>query len=189
MTVAAQKKQLRQDCLARRLSLSPTEKQAADETLCRAIEALPLFQNADLILCFSPVRGEPDLSRLFAAAKERGIPVAYPRCESTDMTFHTVDTLQELRPDRFGIPAPTAAAPLARCTAATLCLMPGLAAGRDGTRLGYGGGFYDRFLDTFPGICVFPVYECLLFSTLPTEKTDHRVTHIVTEKGELKHRA
>ncbi|MBE6702054.1 MAG: 5-formyltetrahydrofolate cyclo-ligase [Ruminococcaceae bacterium] len=185
MTPIEQKKRLRKECLARRLALSPEEKQAADAALCQTIASHPAFLQADLVLTFSPVRGEPDLSPLFTVAKEKNILVAYPRCAGTEMTFHTVNALQDLRPDRFGIPAPSADTPLARASDLTLCLLPGLAAGRDGTRLGYGGGFYDRFLVTFAGVCLFPIYECLLFPTLPTEKTDRRVNWIVTEKGEL----
>ena len=101
------------------------------------------------------------------------------------MRFYIVKSTSELVLDRFGIPAPCSDAPAALATAKTLCLLPGLAAGRDGTRLGYGGGFYDRFLATFEGVTLFPIYERLLFPTLPTEATDKTVTYLVTEKGEI----
>ena len=101
------------------------------------------------------------------------------------MFFHTVGGVNELLPDRYGIPAPAADAPRACSNARTLCLLPGLAAGKDGTRLGYGGGFYDRFLATFEGTTLFPVYSRLVFDTLPSEAHDRRVDHILTEKGEI----
>ncbi|MBE6690377.1 MAG: 5-formyltetrahydrofolate cyclo-ligase [Ruminococcaceae bacterium] len=189
MTVSEEKRALRRICAATRSGIPEAEKATADKALCDCIAAHPAFREADLLLVFSAVRGEPELRPLYERALALGKALAFPVCVGQEMTFHTVDSLDTLRPGRFGILAPPADAPLAYPTARTLCLMPGLAAGRDGTRLGYGGGFYDRFLDTFPGICVFPIYECLLFPTLPTEETDHRVAHIVTEKGELKHRA
>lgn len=173
-------------CLARRSSLSTAERLAADTALSDTIARHSAFLHADLVLAFSPVRGEPDLSLLCELAAMRHIPVAYPRCEGKDMTFHVIRKREELVVDRFGIPAPAANAPVATPTKRTLCLLPGLAAGLDGTRLGYGGGFYDRFLDTFPGITLFPIYHCLLFPTLPTESTDQTVHHIVTEKGEIR---
>lgn len=185
MTVLEEKKELRRACAAVRSGIPTPERVAADAALCRTVLSHPAFAKADLLLLFTPVRGEPDLLPLFAEATRRGIPVAFPRCEGTQMTFHTVADPTAMPVDRFGIPAPSADAPSPVITARTLCILPGLAAGRDGTRLGYGGGFYDRFLDTFVGITLFPVYDRLLFSTLPTEATDHRVMHIVTEKGAL----
>ena len=184
-TVLEEKKALRASCKALRLSIPFDEKMAADTAILRTVTAHSAFLDADLILCFSPVRGEVDLTPIVEIAKQRGISVAFPRCEGNEMRFHLVNGLDELTLDRFGIPAPRADASVAIPTVKTLCILPGLAAGRDGTRLGYGGGFYDRFLDTFEGITLFPIYERLLFSTLPTEPTDKAVDHIITEKGEI----
>lgn len=185
MTVLEEKKALRRICAATRSGIPAPEKGAADAALCRTVLSLSVFAQADLLLLFTPVRDEPDLLPLFKKARQKGIPVAFPRCEGTQMTFHIVESPTAMSPDRFGIPAPSQADPIPVITPHTLCILPGLAAGKDGTRLGYGGGFYDRFLDTFAGITVFPVYEKLLFPTLPTEPTDHRVAYIVTEKGVL----
>ena len=183
--VTAQKKALRATLLAERAAILPDEKAKADACICRYIAALDAFREADVILAFFPVRGEVDLRALYDAAAALQKPLAFPRCVGKEMTFHTVAGVGELVPDRFGIPAPPLDAPLAACTEKTLCLLPGLAATREGSRLGYGGGFYDRFLATFGGITLFPIYESLLRSTLPVEPTDVPVAHIVTEKGEI----
>ncbi|MBQ3483814.1 MAG: 5-formyltetrahydrofolate cyclo-ligase [Clostridia bacterium] len=179
-----QKRALRAQCLAARAALPLKEKHALDAALCRVIAESAAFAHADLLLLFSPVRGEPDLTPLAALAVARGIPVAFPRTESKEMTFHIASPEDLTERDRFGIPVPYADAPLAHCTARTLCVLPGLAAGLDGTRLGYGGGFYDRFLATFKGSCLFPLYDFLVFPTLPFEDHDFRVAALVTEKGE-----
>ena len=184
MTPTEAKKQLRRACLEKRLALDKNTKKAADEAFCRAIAALDDFCEADLLLLFSPMRGEPDMTPLASIAAARGIKIAFPRCEDGVMTFHTVTGKDDFAPDMFGIPSPRATLPVAKPTARTLCILPGLAAGRDGSRLGYGGGFYDRFLATFEGITVFPIYDCLLFDSLPTEATDRPVDILITEKGE-----
>ena len=106
-----------------------------DAALCAAIARHEAFLETDLILGFFAVRGEPDLSPLYEEAQRRGIPVAFPRCVGKELFFHTVKGVNELLPDRYGIPAPAPEAPLAHVTERTLCLLPGLAAGRDGTRL------------------------------------------------------
>lgn len=185
MTVTEQKKALRRELLALRQAIPAAEKAAADRALCDRIAAHQAFLNADLLLVFSAVRGEPELRPLYERALALGKALAFPVCVGQEMTFHTVRSPDALRPGRFGILTPPQDAPLARSTARTLCILPGLAAGRDGSRLGYGGGFYDRFLDTFGGITLFPIYKRLVLATLPVEKTDHRVAHLVTEKGEI----
>lgn len=176
---------LRTICMRAREKMDHDAKKAADGAMIRTIMAHSAFKNADLILLFYPVRGEIDLLPLCDAALEKGISVAFPRCEGSEMTFHTVGRLDELEMGRFGIPAPRADAPAAKATERTLCILPGLAAGKDGTRLGYGGGFYDRYLTTFEGITLFPVYEKQLFPKLPVEEFDRLVDLIVTEKGVL----
>ena len=103
------------------------------------------------------------------------------------MRFLLFEGEHALTPDRFAIPSPRAEAPEVSVTAHTLCLAPGLAAGRDGTRLGYGGGFYDRFLPRFTGKLLFPLYARLVFDTLPHEAHDFLIdpTRMITEKGAI----
>lgn len=185
MTLDEQKKLLRQTCIALRADVTCAQKAADDAALCAHIAAHPAFLRADLILSYCAVRGEPDLSALLPIAAARGIAVAYPRCVEKELLFHTVKGLNELIPDHFGIPAPPPSAPRAMCTARTLCLLPGLAATKDGQRLGYGGGFYDRFLAAFPGVTLFPIYDRLLFSSIPCHSLDRKADYIITEKGEL----
>ena len=93
----------------------------------------------------------------------------------------------KLPPDRFGIPAPPTDAPEAHFTEKTLCIIPGLAADKTGTRLGYGGGFYDRFLPRFEGKILFALYSAMICDTLPRDENDFQISpmHIITEKGVL----
>ncbi len=183
--VTDEKARLRAHCERLRASIKKEEKHAQDAALCRGIASHEAFARADLLLCFSPVRGEPDLTPLFEAALTRGIPLAFPRTQGRDMTFHLVQDLHELHVGRFGIPSPAENAPVATPTARTLCIMPGLAATRQGDRLGYGGGFYDRFLSDFCGVSIFPVYERLILPTLPCEEYDRKPDFILSEKGEV----
>lgn len=184
-TVKEEKAAFRQKALAARNAWAKEKKRLADAALCRAICSHDAFLGADLLLVFSPVRGEPDLSPLFTVARERGLPLAFPRTQNGVMTFHTVADEAELESGEFHIPSPKKDAPLAPITSRTLCILPGLAATRTGERLGYGAGFYDRFLADFTGTSLFPIYDFLVFPSLPCEPTDHRPDFILSEKGEI----
>ncbi len=183
--VIAEKKRLRAHFLAQRAAIPAAERTALDAALCRRIAAHPAFAGCDTLLCFSPVRGEPDFTALYELARQRGIKTAFPICAGVQMHFHLVEHEQELEAGRFGIPTPPKDAPLAPLGACTLCLVPALAATKSGERLGYGGGFYDRFLADFKGISMLPIYSTFTCEALPHEDTDLAVSIILTEKGEL----
>ncbi len=180
-----EKKALRAHYLALRAAMPAQEKAALDAALCREIAAHPAFLACDVLLCFFPVRDEPNFTALYQLARKRGVKTAFPRCVGTQMSFHVVKSEKELEAGRFGIKAPRENAPLAICTARTLCLVPALTATKDGLRLGYGGGFYDRFLPDFPGVSLLPIYSALLCDALLCEQTDQKTDHVLTEKGEL----
>ena len=186
LDVIGEKKRLRAHFLALRNALSDEERHALDAALCHEIAAHPAFARCDVLLCFSAVKGEPDFSALYQLARKRGVKTAFPRCMGTQMSFHVIENDEELEAGRFGIPTPRKDAPLATLSPRTLCLLPALAATKDGARLGYGGGFYDRFLSDFPGTALLPLYDFLLSETLPEEPTDVRIPHILTQKGVIR---
>ena len=181
-TLLQEKAALRVQARARRDALPDAERARESAALCALLAEHPAFLQSDLLLTFSPVRGEVDLTALAVLAHASGKQVAYPRCEGKEMLFYLCAP-HALTNGRFGIPAPPPDAPRALPTARTLCLLPALAAAKDGGRLGYGGGFYDRFLPTFAGISILPIYQALLFDTLPQEPTDRKPDWILTEKG------
>lgn len=181
------KKTIRAQLLAKRAAITSKRREVLDEALCRRISGHLSFKKADALLLYLPVRGEPDLTPLLYIALARNIPVYLPRCEQDGMRFLAYLGRDKLPPDRFGIPAPPADAPEARITEKTLCILPGLAADKEGTRLGYGGGFYDRFLPHFKGKILFALYSDMICDTLPREEGDFTIPpkRIITEKGAL----
>ena len=186
MTVKDEKRALRRQVLSARASIDGADKQRLDAALCRAVTAHPAFGRATMLLVYLPTRGEPDLTAVIREAWRRGIPAALPRCEGGVMRFFSFTPETVLAPDQYGISSPAEnTQEITSFPTGTLCILPGLAAGEDGTRLGYGGGYYDRFLAAFEGKTLFPLYHRFLFPTLPTEAQDRPADFVVTESCAL----
>ncbi|MDR0531651.1 MAG: 5-formyltetrahydrofolate cyclo-ligase [Oscillospiraceae bacterium] len=172
-----EKKLLRRELLARRAAFAPERKRAADEAICLALR--DVLENHALVLAFYPIGSEPNLLPALRAFHGQ---VYLPKCtpDAREMTFYAVEDWDGLRPGAYGIPEPRAALPARH---ATLCLTPGLAFDREGYRLGYGGGYYDRFLAGFSGESVGVCYEAFFMERLPRGAFDRPVGRVLTERG------
>lgn len=108
---------------------------------------------------------------------------AFPRCgKGGSMQFHLVTNSElQLRPGAMGIPTPLPELPVIPPQHLHLIIVPGVAFSPDGARLGYGGGYYDRYLPLCPGaIRVATIYPEQLVSYIPTESHDLRIPHLIT---------
>lgn len=140
------------------------------------------FAGAKSLALYSPIQNEISTNWIFAAAVAQGKTVFYPRVRGAVLELVPVRTQAELQQGSFGVmePAPTLAA-----TAAVpeLILVPGVAFDRRGHRLGYGRGYYDRYLGRSPssmlkfGFC----YAFQLCDRLPDDDHDQRLDALVTE--------
>ena len=173
-TTKDEKSLLRADYRAKREALPPEVRQPWDERICRAVAASASFRYADVVLGYHPFGFEIDITPLLKEALALGKRLALPRTHGKGvMTFHYIDDLSGLIPSAYGIPEPREDAPLYEDTPATLCLVPGIIFDRRGLRIGYGGGYYDRFLAAEPNHpTVALCYEFQMVETLPTEEFD-----------------
>jgi len=174
------KKRLRQFCLDKRASLGEDYQNQASLMICRIIEEWSVFQEAVVILSYLPMRGEVDLLPLMEKNPQKNwlVPRILPQGR---MQFHPYDPGRLLR-HRFGMLEPDPSLPVVYSEQIELVLTPGLAYDRYGWRLGYGGGFYDRFLSgqkTLVSLGV--IYQVLLLLDLPHNENDVPVKYIVTE--------
>ncbi len=183
----ASKKEAREQLLAKRLAITPELKQWRDTELCKSIARLHEFMEADTLLLYSPVRGEPDITPLAFLAWTLKKAVAFPisNTATLTLTFKEVSSLSELRVGAYGILEPDIKAKNAKMTKKTLCIVPALSFDMHGFRLGYGKGFYDRFLADFSGVSVGAIYDSLISRELPTNGTDIPAHIVISETGVL----
>ena len=178
------KQEWRRRFKAWRAAQSPETHAAISAAICRRIEQLAAYRQAEWVLGYAPMAGEVDVRPLLERALAEGKRVALPRCTPSThtMTFGEIFAWDELSVGAHRIAEPPATAPTWNGAANTLCLVPALALDKSGHRLGYGGEYYDRFLPTFAGVSVGICPQECLVEALPHEPTDQPVLTIVTEE-------
>lgn len=178
------KRELREAFRAARLALSEEEKQRLDTKITNKFLNLWQYREAQTLLCYVSTDIEVSTFSILQNALDVGKTVAVPRCVpgTREMEFYCIRTLSELSPGAFGVlePQPDACRRLTDLSSG-LCVIPALGYDEAGYRLGYGKGYYDRFLSHFAGNTVGLVYESCLRDSLPHGKFDRRTEKIVTE--------
>ncbi len=178
-----QKIQLRQRCKAIRKGLGEETRQQASRAICAHLADWDIFQTAETILTYMPIRGEVDLHSLLTDFPEKRwlLPRIIPGVEGR-MVFHLYDP-NNLIVHPFGMAEPAPHLLQVPLNEIQLVLAPGLAFDRSGWRLGYGGGFFDRFLQDFGGISVGVVFQALLLEAVPHGEYDIPMAWLATEDG------
>lgn len=130
--------------------------------------------------------GEIHTKPLIQAALDQGKRVAVPKCISKGiMEARQIRSLGELYPGSYGIEEPEKAAEIIEPEEISLALVPCLTCSEDGRRLGYGGGFYDRFLRSVPGPWAVLCRGRLMEAEIPWEAHDLLMDVVIWEEGIL----
>lgn len=181
-----EKNALRAAYRAKREALAMDTRHTWDSAICEIVAASASFRYADVVLAYSPFGFEIDIKPLLLRTLALGKRLALPRTYGKGlMSFHYTDTLDGLVPGTYGIPEPSENAPIYEAVPATLCLVPGIVFDRRGLRIGYGGGYYDRFLRDNTVNTLGIIYRDFVLPTVPGGKYDRRVVALATERGIL----
>lgn len=175
------KSSLRQQFVALREGFPANKVAAASAAICQRLAVWPLLSNLQprpVILTYLAFRNELDLGLLFDLLPH--VHWVVPRIvEEGNMVLHPYDPGRLTR-HSFGMFEPAAGLPVVDPTTLDLVLAPGVAFDRQGGRLGFGGGYYDRLLPVTPALRVGVTYDECLTSTLPRDEYDQQMDWIVT---------
>lgn len=185
--IKAKKSELRAEFLAKRRAVPADKKRKLDGMICKNIINCRSYSYYDTLLLFAALYDEPDLSDLALKALSDGKRVAYPRCipGSRDMRFHFITSLSDLKKGSYGIYEPDESLPVfdPEDQSCCLCCIPAVTSDRQGYRIGYGGGYYDRFLNVYRGASATVVYSFMTAPSVPHGKYDKKADMIITEGG------
>ena len=160
-------------------------KKAMDKRILKRFTVLKKYRESKLVLTYVSKDIEVDTFNIIKRCWEDGKTVAIPVCdtENRKMGFYVIKSLEDMAPGTFGVLEPV----LSRCEKVTdfskgVCIVPGFCFDAEGYRLGYGYGYYDRFLPSFGGVTVGLCYSNCLRYKLPHGRFDRCVDILITDK-------
>ena len=193
MNIQARKLTLRQRIIAAREKLGASERLLLSQAILNSVNSLPVYQQASTVLAYLNFGAELDTEHWVAQALRDGKRVLLPRVNKASKhldLYQVQDLQQDVAPGSWGIREPLTERCIKEEALGTidLILLPGVAFTRDGGRLGYGGGFYDKLLARLPHrpVLVAAAFELQVVEDIPLEDTDHSVEWLVTENEILR---
>lgn len=186
MTIAEEKKRVRGSMLALRRSLTERELLERSASVTAALLASRKWREASVIFLYASLPGEARTWELMEAAWEAGKTVCLPaldRREKGRMDFYKCGSAAELKKGPLGILEPETGRAVEN---PDLAIVPGLAFGLDGWRIGYGGGYYDRYFSRIAppsGALLGLAFNFQIAASLPHDQYDGRLDGICREEG------
>lgn len=183
MTISEEKSVLRKKQRAARLALSADDKKCKDDKIFEQMRKILSAAQENTVFTYVSGDIEVDTRRIIHYSLKVGKRVAVPRCSDSNgsMRFYYIDSPAQLEKGSFGILEPRIECPEASDLSHGLCIVPGLSFDGKGFRLGFGKGYYDRFLSKFGGVCIGMCYDADFTQTLPSDNFDRSVDMLVTE--------
>lgn len=177
------KKTLRSEYKALRNSV--TDREVKSDKIYQLLTDSNFYNDADTVLLYWSVGSEVITHRMIDKVLSDGKKLALPKCIDAfgNMLFYYVSSADELIDGMYGIKEPAGDKPYDVSHMRSLCIVPGLSFSTAGYRLGYGKGYYDRFLENFKGVSIGLCYEECMTQFLPTDGYDKQVNYIITNKS------
>lgn len=189
-----EKAYIRREMTQKRNLVTPEQRKSWSEAACAKAQLLLESRSARSFMVYVPFRSELDLSKLIEWGWETGKTVIVPRCLAADrsMTLHSLKNWDELASGAYGImePDPAISPLIDHDYLIDAIFVPGLAFDHRGGRLGYGGGYYDRFAESRQAdlkssaatLWIGTAFEMQLIEHVPLEDHDLPMDGILTEQ-------
>jgi len=178
------KNNIRADIKAWRRALDPQKKADLDSGVLASVLKMREYKSAETIFVYVSTSIEVDTFGIIEAALKDGKKVAVPRCipETYQMTFHYIDSFDCLKPGTFSVLEPDENLPIADDFGKSLMIVPAMVIDMYGYRLGYGKGYYDRYISKYNGVTAGICYIDNLRNKLLHGRYDQKLDYIITEK-------
>ncbi len=182
------KAQLRKSCLARRAALTTARRRQMSAAIAKHVCAMPAFQDSQTVMLYMALPQEAQTAAILAESRYQGKRVTVPVVKPCGLVAAELPTGQlQFQPGPFDIPEPAVSTAIIPPEDINCVMVPGLAFDRRGARLGFGKGYYDRFLCRLPAtthVCGL-AFSVQIVQHVPDLPHDVRMQSLVTEQGVL----
>lgn len=174
------KKEIRQKNKWNRDKMTEEECCQRSIVICHKILSSKLYEEADCVYGYYPLGNEVSLIPVMVDCLEQGKKLALPRVDGDHMDFYQITSLDQVEEGCFHVMEPVTTEKVHEERA--LVLTPGVAFDRNGNRIGYGKGYYDRYFTCHPSLTRLGVsYYSQMEESIPAQETDVKLQYLITE--------
>ena len=184
MSVSIEKAALRKHLLEKRDATSAELRDIASEKIHENLKKNSSFINAENIACYFPIGSEVNTHNIMLDVLEQGKRLLLPKIIDDNIEFYIVSNLEKLEKGRFEIMEPKDSCE--RTKKIDCVLIPTVGVSKSGVRLGYGHGYYDRFLSSTDAMKISLTYSKQIVKSIPSDSHDIKIDWIVTEDENIK---
>ena len=178
------KKALRREIKEAVAALDKGYTREADLQIFRHVTGLPEYEQAGTLFCFAGTSSEIDTAPILEDALRQGKRVGVPRCTARGiMEVREIRSLRDLEAGKYGIMEPGAHTTVIQPEEIHLAIVPCMSCSHDGRRLGYGGGYYDRYLGRTRAMKAVICRERIMRADIPVEPHDQIMDMVISENG------
>jgi 5-formyltetrahydrofolate cyclo-ligase len=180
----SEKSSLRRLWLEKRESFSADFIEIASKKIQKNLKKIDAYRAAGTVACYYSIGGEVKTHNILQEILSEGKTLALPRVEGDGLVFCNVKKFEDLEHGEFGIMEPKES-----CQPVTefdVILVPAVAMTREGQRLGYGRGFYDKFLSDKKSTTIALAYSKTILKNIPVSENDIRIQWVVSEDEVIK---
>lgn len=180
------KNRIRKERLSLRKSMTETIIKQYSEHITQKVIRHPDYKAADLVFCYVDVKNEVKTAGIIENAWKNGKKVAVPKVHDEEMKFYLIHSYEQLEQGCFGLQEPkTECTEVSDVPKNSVVIMPGVAFDRQGNRIGYGKGYYDKYFSKYPGIFKIAIaFSLQIVPEIPFDRFDVKADCVITEEQE-----
>lgn len=177
------KKEIRAEVKKHRRETAPEQIREKSNAICEKFLNLPEFKEAKVVFAYMDCKNEVETKMVIEQCWREGKTVAVPKVFGQVMKYYAIHSYDDLEEGYFGIQEPKFESLQEIVCEDGLMILPGVAFDAERHRVGYGGGFYDRYLEDHPNMVKIAfAFEFQMFEKVPFEAFDRQPEKIITEK-------
>ena len=184
MSVNTQKAALRKHLLEKRDATSAELRDISSGKIHENLKKISSYSNSQNIACYFPIGSEVDTQQIMLNVLKQGKNLLLPRIVNNDIEFYIVSNLEKLEKGSFEIMEPKDSCE--RAKKIDCVLIPTVGVSKLGVRLGYGHGYYDRFLSSADAMKISLTYSKQIVKSIPSDSHDVKIDWIITEDENIK---